>query len=77
MKSLLKKIAKHVSIRVLIDFKIIFTNRQDRTTLNFFKPKKVLKRPIVNAFPGVVLLVWKLVLMHLKVLSFSSKFSKY
>ena len=35
-----------------------------------FKPSKILKRSIINAFPCVVVFALKLVLRHLKVLNF-------
>ena len=68
MKNLLKKIIEHV-FSISMNFKMIFTNRQNRISLKTFKPKRILKRPIVNEFPGVILLAWKLVLLHLKVLT--------
>ena len=73
LKNLLKKIIEHV-FSVSMNFKMIFTNRQNRISLKTFKPKRILKRPIVNEFPGVILLAWKLVLLHLKVLTSHQNF---
>ena len=48
----------------------IFDEIKSQESPQIFKPRKILKRSFINAFPCVVAFALNLVLRHLKVLNF-------